>query len=337
MFKQILREYKRPKQYLPIVAAYPGDCFQMDIMVYNRFEYDRYKYILTCIDVYSRYAQAIPMKPNKSDELVPAVINMFKEKMGKIPKHLNVDQELWKNNQLQTIYKDKDIKVYPSVKGEVNKNAIIERFHRTLAKYLMQYRIEMDDENWPSYLDKVLDYYNNKVNRGTGYTPIQLYTGQIPNYYPITKYIKMKAALPFNFKVGQYVLVLTNKERFAKGDIGNLAIYKIRQIVGRKIYLNEIKPDGVEVVDSKPYKPYELEPISEDTVKLIMERHIYHTQLQRRITHTQTKKAKKAQSDLVSAYRRQLKKKIKRLISAGDNEEAARLQRELEASYKRRK
>jgi hypothetical protein len=111
----------------------------------------------------------------------------------------------------------------------------------------MQYRIEMDYENWPSYLDKVLD-------------------GQVPNYCPITKYIKMKATLPFNFKVGQYVLVLTNKERFAKGDIGNLAIYKIRQIVGPKIYLNEIRPDGVEVVDNKPYKPYELEPISEDKV-----------------------------------------------------------------------
>jgi hypothetical protein len=42
----------------------------MDIMVYNRFQYDNYKYILTCVDVYSRYAQA---------------------------KHLNVDQELWNN------------------------------------------------------------------------------------------------------------------------------------------------------------------------------------------------------------------------------------------------
>jgi len=52
--KQILLEYRKPKRYLPIVAKYPGDCFQMDIMVYNRFEYNGYKYILTCIDVFSR-------------------------------------------------------------------------------------------------------------------------------------------------------------------------------------------------------------------------------------------------------------------------------------------
>jgi hypothetical protein len=62
--------------YYPIVAKYPRDCFQMDIMVYNRFEYDGYKYILAFIDVFSRYAQA---------------------------QHLNVDQELWKNKPTPSI------------------------------------------------------------------------------------------------------------------------------------------------------------------------------------------------------------------------------------------
>jgi hypothetical protein len=34
----------------------------MYIMVYTRFQYDNYKYILTCVDVYSRDAQAIPLR-----------------------------------------------------------------------------------------------------------------------------------------------------------------------------------------------------------------------------------------------------------------------------------
>jgi len=166
--KQILLEYRKPKRYLPIVAKYPGDCFQMDIMVYNRFEYNGYKYILTCIDVFSRYAQAIAMKTNKKDELVPAVKVMFEEKMKIIPRHLNVDQELWNNKPLRDYYTQHDIKVYPSERGEINKNAIIERFHRTLAHYLMQYRLENNDENWPSYLGIVIDFYNNHINRGVG-------------------------------------------------------------------------------------------------------------------------------------------------------------------------
>jgi len=61
-------------------------------MVYNRFEYERYKYILTCIDVYSRYVQGIALKSNKKDELVPAVRDMFENKMDKVPVHLNIDR-----------------------------------------------------------------------------------------------------------------------------------------------------------------------------------------------------------------------------------------------------
>jgi hypothetical protein len=96
--KQILRDYRRPKKYLPIVANSPGDCFQMDIMVYNRFQYDNYKYILTCVDVYSRYAQAIPLISKAN--MLPYVRKMFEDKMKMIPKHLNVDQELWNNRAI---------------------------------------------------------------------------------------------------------------------------------------------------------------------------------------------------------------------------------------------
>jgi hypothetical protein len=36
----------------------------------------------------------------------------------------------------------------------------------------MQYRLENNDENWPSYLGIVIDFYNNHINRGVGYKPI---------------------------------------------------------------------------------------------------------------------------------------------------------------------
>jgi hypothetical protein len=92
--RQILRGYRRPKEYLPIAARFPGDCFQMDTMVYTRFEYNGYKHILTCIDVYSRYAQAVPLKSRNQTEVVPAVRHIFEDLMNAIPVHLNVDDEL---------------------------------------------------------------------------------------------------------------------------------------------------------------------------------------------------------------------------------------------------
>jgi hypothetical protein len=44
----------------------------------------------------------------------------------------------------------------------------------------------------------VINYYNNRVNRGVGYPPT------------------------FPFTVGDYVLALTNKLSFSKGDEANL-------------------------------------------------------------------------------------------------------------------
>jgi hypothetical protein len=43
----------------------------------------------------------------------------------------------------------------------------------------MEYRLLHNDENWPSYLDTVIDYYNNRVNRGVGYPPTKLTIYQI--------------------------------------------------------------------------------------------------------------------------------------------------------------
>jgi hypothetical protein len=74
----------------------------------------------------------------------------------------------------------------------------------------MKYRLEPNRNDWPSYLP----------------------------YDPVREFIKMKAKQPFKVKVGQYVLVLSDKARFSKGDVGNLALYKLRQIVGSKIYVN---------------------------------------------------------------------------------------------------
>jgi len=63
--RQILRGYRRPKEYLPIAARFPGDCFQMDTL-----------------------------KSRNQTEVVPAVRHIFEDLMNAIPVHLNVDDEL---------------------------------------------------------------------------------------------------------------------------------------------------------------------------------------------------------------------------------------------------
>src|SRR4051794_32076251 len=51
---QINKTVRRPKEFNSIYAPNNKDNYQMDIIVYDRYAFHNYKYILVCIDVHSR-------------------------------------------------------------------------------------------------------------------------------------------------------------------------------------------------------------------------------------------------------------------------------------------
>jgi hypothetical protein len=61
---QINTPAKKPKAFNSIYALYPGDIIQIDLMdvSYNSTANNKIKFLLTFIDVYTRYAQAYPIK-----------------------------------------------------------------------------------------------------------------------------------------------------------------------------------------------------------------------------------------------------------------------------------
>lgn len=52
---QINKQVKKPNEYSNIVADYPLQSTQLDIMIYDRYQIHSYKYVIGLIDVYSRY------------------------------------------------------------------------------------------------------------------------------------------------------------------------------------------------------------------------------------------------------------------------------------------
>jgi hypothetical protein len=122
---------------------------------------------------------------------------MLQNKIGMIPVHLNIDFELWRPLDLRKYYQENNIKVYVSEKDETNKNAIIERFHRTLARFLMKYRLENNDDDWPRYLPNVIDGSNDKVHRTTGFRSNNLYLGKVTLHYdPVSTFNYLAAKNP---------------------------------------------------------------------------------------------------------------------------------------------
>ena len=97
---QINKEVKRPKEYDTVYALNPGEIYQMDVIVYNKHRRGNYRYILTVIDVNSRYAAARAMTSQAMKDIIVHVKSIFDE-MGvllpneaKLYKHINLDRQV---------------------------------------------------------------------------------------------------------------------------------------------------------------------------------------------------------------------------------------------------
>ena len=75
---QITKEQKRPKYFSSITAEKIRSEYQMDIMVYDRYKYHKYKYIfVVVIDIHSRYAEARPMTNRNNKTIMNNLIDIF--------------------------------------------------------------------------------------------------------------------------------------------------------------------------------------------------------------------------------------------------------------------
>ena len=125
--QEIIQKTKRKplkvdRVYNTIVASGYGADYQIDIIVYDRFEYHRYKYILCVIDVHSRYACCRAMTNRKNETILEELKSIFDE-MG-IPQAINSDNEFNKA-MLNDYFDENDITFLFSQPDEINKNSIV--------------------------------------------------------------------------------------------------------------------------------------------------------------------------------------------------------------------
>jgi len=97
-----------------------------------------YKYILTVIDIFSKFAWAIPIKSKSSKDMVPAFETLFKKSAPRKPERLQTDAgKEFLNKDVQALFKQKHIHHFFSASD--NKAAVVERFNRTLKTRIWTY------------------------------------------------------------------------------------------------------------------------------------------------------------------------------------------------------
>jgi transposase InsO family protein len=183
-------------------------------------ENDGYNYLLTVIDVFSRYAWARPLKRKTGAAVTEAFQDIFQQN-GIIPSKLQTDQgKEFENAIFQSFLRQHRIAFF-TIKSQF-KAALVERFNRTLKEKMWRYFTHVGNYRWLGVLQDFIYGYNNAKHRSIEMSPSEV---NDKNAYDL--WLKQEGLAPAQvtlrnprlpeLNVGDYVRLSKAKQVFAKG------------------------------------------------------------------------------------------------------------------------
>ncbi|XP_011859096.1 PREDICTED: uncharacterized protein LOC105556609 [Vollenhovia emeryi] len=179
-----------------IVRGY-DDLWQADVVEmrpYSRFN-KSHNYILTVIDVLSKYAWALPLKSKGGKEVAATLSKLFRES-ARCPKNLQTD-------------KGKEF-----YNADVQEASVVERFNRTLKNMWKMFTLN-GSYVWINELSNLLSRYNRRIHRTIRMRPVDV-TPEAAERLLSTVYSRTKIAAPGRFKIDDAVRVSKVKTIFEK-------------------------------------------------------------------------------------------------------------------------
>ncbi|GFV33561.1 putative uncharacterized transposon-derived protein F54H12.3 [Trichonephila clavipes] len=170
-----------------------------------------YRYILTIIDVLSRYLRALPIKDKKAKTIAQVFAKLFKKVK---PTNLQTDKGTeFYNKEVHNLLKKHKIHHY-STKSET-KCAILERVHRTLRERLYRAFTHRNSYKYYEILPALGDSYNHSIHSAHGFEPAKVTTADEPELY---KRLYHSSSNPqFRFAVNDTVRITRARDIFRKG------------------------------------------------------------------------------------------------------------------------
>lgn len=246
LHKPVRRRFKRNK-----VLVYGIDHqWQIDLIDVQPFsrQNNSYRYILICIDVFSKYVWAVPLK----DKRGPSVVDAFKKilKDGRKPHMLQSDKGTeFLNKHFQDLLKENDIYFFTT--NNEGKCQIVERVIRTILSKMYKYFTYKNTRKYTDVLDEVISAYNNKHHSSIGRPPIQVNENNEKDVWNSLYGDTTKTDIQRQkFKVGDKVRLSMLTQPFRKGYLPNWTeeIFTITHVINRKPIVYKLADfDGDEI------------------------------------------------------------------------------------------
>jgi hypothetical protein len=171
LHKPMRRHFKRNR----VIVGGIDQQWQMDLADMQSMQKfnDGYRYLLVCIDVFSKYAWVVPLK-NKAG---PALVEAFKIILasGRKPEKIMTDQgrEVL-HRHFRALMKEEDIELYNTYNE--TKASIVERLIRTLKTKMWRYFTAKKTMRYIDMLPNLVYSYNHSIHRSIKVKPVDVRT-----------------------------------------------------------------------------------------------------------------------------------------------------------------
>ena len=225
-------------------------CDLSSLARYNR----EYKFLLTCIDAFSKYAWVQPLKNKKGQSILKAFQKIL-NKSDRIPIQIQSDKGTeFLNKEFQKFIKQKNIKIFTT--GNFTKASIVERFNRTLKTKIWKYFTHHNTWKYIDVLPKIVKTYNNTFHSSIKMKPINVNKDNESRVWITLYRKKAPPSVKSTFKIGDQVRISKFKMPFDKGYYPNWSeeIFTISKHVGKQRPVYRIKDFNDEEIDGTFYE-----------------------------------------------------------------------------------
>jgi transposase InsO family protein len=224
----------------------------VDMQPYRSFN-DGCNYLLTVIDMFSKYAFVIPLKNKSAPTLKVAFKDIFSE--GRVPEKLQTDQGTEFENSIVGKYLHSMGVRHFTTRNRQIKCAVVERFNRTLKGRLYKYMTAHGTNKYLDILDDIVESYNKTKHGVTKMRPVDVGLDDLEdrekvfkNTYGFTNLrelilhqVQRNKILVPALQRGDLVRISKLRKTFQRGfkPSWSDALYKVRNIImrpGKPVY-----------------------------------------------------------------------------------------------------
>ena len=213
LHKQPRRNFRRRKT----LSTGIDDLWQADLVDLTSLSAHNggHKFVLTVIDVFSKFAWARPLKNKSGAALTEAFASIVRSRK---PNFLQTDKGTeFLNATFQRLLAENDIRFYTSQNEDI-KCAVVERFNRTLKSRMFRYFTYKSTSRYLDVLQQFIDAYNRSYHRTIKTTPSSVNANNENEIHKLV-YASEKKKLPpkWRFDAGDKVRLCQARRPFRKG------------------------------------------------------------------------------------------------------------------------